>query len=418
MHHLKSLRSKVVRSAMLPAALLCVIVSACADQQQPTGPTLPAVVTRAANVPFTSFFTAWSRSYTSGAIQTQTFGLDVRQERQFINWYVDQAALAFARANPGRLYIDGDEPDQYCATWSAYDYAGVYHDFVVAIRSADPTARVSPAGFAEPNPHCCPGFPDIPCAEAHGIAYGDQFYSAYVQRYGVAPPVDEWEFHDFGVTFAAGDMNGWWGRVDAEAAWSVAHGAKMFLGGWGLHGWPAKESSAAFQEHLKQAMGRLMNDARIVGASYWSYEPWVDAPRPLVNADGSLTTEGNTYANPLTDIPVDVKIVASASGTAKVQWTNTTAAWAGEAEFWVQTPGSSSFVYRSTQFVPGPGATQSQSVAFNAGETVKARVRYYNAFGQAGWSSFSNTVLSAQSGSATEGGIPGKRPLSCKLAVC
>jgi hypothetical protein len=212
-------------------------------------------------------------------------------------------------------------------------------------------------------------------------------------------------------------MNGWWARVDKEASWSVAHGANMFLGGWGLHGWAAKESSPAFQEHLKQAMGRLMNDNRIVGASYWSYEPWVDAPRPLVDAGGSLTAEGLTYANPLGDIPTDVKIVAS-TGTAKLQWTNTTAAWGAEAEFWVQTPGSSSFVYRSTEMVPGPGATQSLSVAFNVGETVKARVRYYNVFGQAPWSSFSNTVGMVQSASGPEGGVPGKRPLFCKLQLC
>jgi hypothetical protein len=408
--------SKRVRFAMIPIVLLCLTASGCADEQ-PAGLKTLSPVARDANIPFNRFFTAWSRSYSSGAIQTQIFGLDVRQDRQFINWYVDQEAVAFARANPGRLYIDGDEPDQYCASMSAYDYAGMYHDFVLAIRGADPTARVSPAGFAESNPHCCP-VPDVACSENHGIAYADKFYSAYIQRYGAAPPVNEWRFHDFGVVFGVGDMNGWWARVDKEAAWSVAHGANMFLGGWGLHGWPAKESSAAFQEHLRQAMGRLMNDRRILGAAYWSYEPWVESPRPLANADGSLTAEGNTYADPLTNIPVDVKIVASANGTAKVQWTNTTAAWGGEAEFWVQTPGSTSFVYRTTQLVSGPGATQSPSASFNVGESVRARVRYYNVFGQAPWSSFSNTVTLVQAATGSEGGVPGKRPLFCKLQLC
>jgi hypothetical protein len=415
MHHPKLLRFKKFGTAIIPAALLCLLASGCGDQQATAPSTVPRVAS-ASDVPFTTFFTAWSRAYTSGAIQTQIFGLDVRQQRQFINWYVDDQALAFARANPGRLYVDGDEPDQYCATWSVNDYAGIYHDFVVAIRSADPTARVSPAGFAEANPHCCPGYPDVPCAEAHGISYADQFYNAYVQRYGVAPPVDEWQFHDFGVTFDAGDMNGWWGRVDKEAAWSVAHGAKMFLGGWGLHGWPAKESSAAFQEHLKQAMGRLMNDPRITGAAYWSYEAWTDSPRPLINPDGSLTAEGNTYANPLTDVPTGVTLAGSANGGAKLQWSNTTAAWSTEAEFWVQAAGSSSFVYRSTERIAAPGANHSGSAVFNGGETVKARVRYYNAFGQAGWSSFSNPVLVGQTATGAEG-VPGKRPL-CASQSC
>lgn len=413
----KSLRSRYARSMVIPAALLGLFVSGCADVQ-PTSPKPVALASSIQAASFSQYFTAWARTYTPGPIQTQVFGLDARQERQFVNWYVDQATLAFARANPGRLYIDGDEPDQYCATMSAYDYAGMYHDFVVAIRGADPTARVSPAGFAEPNPHCCPGYPDIPCSEAHGLAYADQFYNAYIQRYGSAPPVNEWRFHDFGVGFEVGDMNGWWARVDKEASWSVAHGAYMVLGGWGLHAWPSKESPAAFQEHLKQAMGRLMNDKRILSAAYWSYEPWVEAPRPLANADGSLTTEGRTLANPMTDIPADPKIFASANGNAKAQWSNTTLAWGGEVEFWAAPPGSQTFVYRSTERVGGAGATQSPSASFSAGETVKARVRYYNAFDQGPWSAWSNTVQLTVSSGGSEGGVPAKRPLLCKLQLC
>lgn len=403
---------------MINTALLCAALSGCADQQ-PTAPKLLPPLARSSSVTFSSFFTAWSQSYRSAPIQSQVFALDVRQERQFVNWFVDQQTLAFARANPGRLYIDGDEPDQYCASMTSYDYAGMYHDFVIALRGADPTARVSPAGFAEPNPHCCPGYPDIPCSETHGIAYAEQFYSAYIQRYGSAPPVNEWRFHDFGVVFEVGDMNGWWGRVDKEASWSINHGAPMVLGGWGLHGWPAKESSAAFQEHLKQAMGRIMNDKRILSAAYWSYEPWVESPRPLANADGSLTTEGKTYSNPLTDIPTDARIVGgSANGTAKLRWSNTTIAWATEVEFWVQAPGSSTFTYHNSELIGGPGATQSPSAVFNVGDNVKARVRYYNAFGQAPWSAFSNTILLTPSGSGTEGGVLGKRPFVCILQLC
>src|SRR4051812_17758117 len=100
MHHPKSLRSRYARSMVIPAAFLGVVASGCADVQ-PTSPK-PLGVASSQAVVFSQFFTAWSRAYTSGAIQTQTFGLDVRQERQFVNWYVDQQTLAFARANPGR----------------------------------------------------------------------------------------------------------------------------------------------------------------------------------------------------------------------------------------------------------------------------------------------------------------------------
>ncbi len=416
MYHPTSLLSKYIRSAMIPAALLTLMASGCSDQLVTT-PTkaLPAQVGRSANVPFNRFFTAWSQNYVSGPIQTQIFGLDVRMDRQFVNWYTDQQTLAFARANPGRLYILGDEPDQYCTT--PYDYAGMYREFVVSIRGADPTARLSPAGFAEPNARCCP-VPDVPCSNIHGISYADQFYNAYIQRYGSPPPVNEWRFDDFGVAFDAGDINRWWARIDAEATWSVAHGANMMLGGWGFHGWPAKESAALFQEHLKQAMGRLSNDQRINGATYWSYEKWIESPRPLVNDDGSLTAEGQTYANPLTDVPADMTISGSSSGTAKLRWRNTSAAWAAEAEFWVQSPGSGSFVVQKSERVDGPGANQTLPVAFNNGDIVKARVRYYNAFGQASWSGFSSAVSMTKTADGADGGVPGKRPLLCSLKLC
>jgi hypothetical protein len=418
MHHPKLLRSKCVRSAMIPAALLCVIVSGCADQQptgpnqQPTGPKLPRVA-RSVNIPFDKFFVAWSQSYSSGPIETQMFALDARQDRQYAGWWPDQRVLSFASANPGHLYINGDEPDQTCM--APYDYAGIYHDFVAGVRGADPTARFSPAGFAEPNHYCCPG--DETCSSMHSITYADQFYSAYVERYGVAPPVDEWRFHDFGLPFAIGDVNGWWSRIDQEAAWSVSHGANMVLGAWGFMTW--REPASAYQEHMKQAIGRLMNDKRINGAVYWTYEPWIDSPHYLVNSDGSLTPEGQTYVNPLTDIPTGVKIAGSATGDAKLRWSNTTSAWAAEAEFWVQARGSNSFVNHHTELVAGPGAKQTPFVAFNIGDSVKARVRYYNVYGQAAWSSFSNTVLMALTeAEADQMRGSGKSPLFCFLRLC
>jgi len=417
MHHPKVLRSTSIRFAIIPAALLCVAIPGCADQQ-PTGPKLPSRISRTSNVPFNKFFTAWSQSYSAGPIQTQTFAIDPRLDRQYTAWTVDDNVLSFARANPGRIYINGDEPDQACM--SPADYAVVYHDFAVAVRSADPTARLSPSGFAEPNWHCCPG-QDVyePCwSNIHGLTYAENFYNAYVQRYGVAPPVDEWRFHDFAlVFFAPGDIDGWWARVDKEAAWSVAHGANMVLGGWGFPGWPARESPAAFQEQLKEAMGRLMNDKRINGAAYWSYEKWVESPRPLVNADGTLTPEGQTYANPLTDVPTAVTIVGDAENrSARIQWSNTTAAWSAEAEFWVKASGSDSFAYRKTELVAGPGGSTTATVSFNPGDVVEGRVRYYNAYGQAAWSPFSNTFdMKPAPTRAAPTKIPHKGPVFCLL---
>ncbi|MDO8501180.1 MAG: hypothetical protein Q7S20_05005 [Gemmatimonadaceae bacterium] len=406
---------------MIPAALLCVILSGCADQQptgpklQPTGPKLPSVA-RTDNVPFNKFFVAWSRNYSSSPIQTQNFALDTRLNRQFGGLWPEQPVLDFARANPGRLYINGDEPDQYCIP--AYEYAGIYHYFVTTVRGADPTARFSPAGFAEPNDRCCPEPVEEPCrVRMHSVGYADQFYSAYVQRFGAAPSVDEWRFHDFGLPFDVGDVDGWWSRVDKLATWSVSHGANMVLGAWAFHRW--KISAPQYQEYLKQAMGRLMRDPRINEAVYWSYESWAGEANYLANEDGSLTPAGQTYANPLTDIPTGLKVVGSADGQAKLRWNNTTAAWGAEAEFWVQAPGSDSFVYHKTELVAGPGASQTPFVDFRIGDLVRARVRYHNVYGQAAWSDFSNTVLLAltEPDGDTRSGV-GKRPLFCFSPLC
>ena len=387
MHHLKSLRSMFVRSATIVATLSCVILAGCADEHT-TAPELPRLALDR-TVPFNKFFVAWSPNFRSGPIQTQIFGLDPRQNRQFGGLWALDDVLEFARANPGRLYINGDEPDQYCI--DPHEYAGIYRNFVTRIRGADATARVSPAGFAEPNDRCCtPG--DQECRQRrHSIGYAEQFYNAYVLRYGVAPPVDEWRFHNFGLSYATGDLDGWWARVDREAAWSIAHGAPMVLAAWGFHGW--QEPVPAYQEHMKQAMNRIMNDTRINEAVYWAYEMWAGEAHFLAYDDGSLTPQGQTYANPLTDIPASVTAAASPNGSANLQWINTTSAWAAEAEYWVKPPGTGSFVYKSTARLSSPGLTQTPLGAFNAGDSVRGRVRYYNALGQASWSPFSNAVL-------------------------
>jgi hypothetical protein len=387
MYQVKFLRSNNVGSAATSAAILFLMLSGCVDRQ-PTSPERP-LVARGLNVASGDFLVAWSRGFASDPIQTQNFTLDSRQNRQYGGWWPEENVLAFAVANPGRLYINGDEPDQWCI--DPHEYAGMYKLFVDKVRAADPTAKFSPAGFAEPNDKCCTEGDEECRQRMHSTGYAQRFYDAYLQRYGGPPPVDEWRFHDFGLAYADGDMNGWWSRVDRLASWSKAHGAPMVLGAWGFHGW--KGPMPQHQEYMKQAIGRLMNDSRINEAVYWSYESWAGEAHYLVNGDGSLTPEGQTFANPLTDVPTGVSLVGASSATAKLRWSNTTAAWSTEVEFWGKTPGSDDFVYRKTQRITGPAATESAYDEFQIGELVKARVRYYNPYAQAEWSSFSEPVV-------------------------
>jgi hypothetical protein len=307
---------------------------------------------------------------------------------------VGQPTLDFAAANPGKLYINGDEPDtQPVGCISPYDYAGTYHDFVASIRSYDPTARFSPAGFSEPNDGCCPVPPGECRTMMHSTGYAEQFYNSYYARYGVVPPVDEWRFHDFGNN-EIGDVNTWWTNIESYAAWSVFHGANMVLGSWGFLGWdPNRTNMPLFLAQMRQAMGLLLSDTRINQAAWWSYSQLVAGlPHYLKNPDGTLTQEGQQYA---TIIPVDtpnVIMVGSSGGHARLRWTNLPG-WGVEAEFWVQyAGGSQDFVYNNTNLV-APGGITTPVNAFNIGDRVEGRARYSNRFGAGPWSAFSNIVL-------------------------
>jgi hypothetical protein len=160
----------------------------------------------------------------------------------------------------------------------------------------------------------------------------------------------------------------------------------------------------------------MLNDRRINQAAYWAYQPWEHTRWPLVT-DGNLTPVGQTHANPLTDIPTSARLVNSSNGRVKLAWANTTSAWATEAEFWVQPAGSNLFVRQRVEQVTAPGATETPFVAYRNGDIVKARVRYYNMYGQAEWSSFSSpvTIAAAESG---QGKALGKGPITCLLLWC
>jgi len=398
---------------MIPAAFLCAMISGCADQEL-LGPSSALRVATDRSATMNRFFLAWSKNYSASPIQTQSFALDERQERQW-SWWADEPTLNFARSHPGRLYIVGDEPDQACS--SPGDYAIIYHDFVTGMKAVDPTARFSPSGFTEPNYKCCPGPDDVPNQcwyDKHSLGFAQDFYDAYVKRYGSPPPVNEWRFHDFALRYAQGDVAGWWGRIDQLASWSVAHGANMVLGAWGFHGWRS-ESMGAFQEQVKQAMGRLLNDSRINGAVWWSYESWAGEAHYLANDDGSLTDEGKLYANPMTDVPMNPIIITGADGQAKLSWNNSTYAWGAEVEVLLQPAGSTSFGSPTTVRMTAQAANETPFATFNKGDVVKGRVRYYNAYVAGPWSNYSSNVTIVN-GKDPAPPTPPKIPLFCFFA--
>ncbi len=376
----------------LAMLLACTITIGCVEHDavgiKPVNPKMASVSTE-------PFFKSWWNTFITSPIQTQLgfgdVGLNAAQYRQAVGFVADQTTKNFASANPGKLYINGDEPDQSCTPPS--EYAVTYHTFVADIRSADPTAHFSPAGFAEYN-SACPGAP-------HATAYAQQFYNAYLQLYGSAPPVDEWRFHDLGLGTCCGkggDTTAWKDSVTVKAAWSVAHGANMVLGSWGFADWDSGSGWNAplsvFLADLSQMMLFLQRDGRINQAVWCYYSPvGACGVRYLVDASGVETQVGYMYqCPPPVQIPSGVNAVGAANYGAKLQWTNTSTSCQITAEFWVKPAGSYTFSFNRSVNVSA-GGTDTGWWGFSHGSQVMGRVQYYNGTTPGVWSAFSNAVL-------------------------
>ncbi len=103
---------------------------------------------------------------------------------------------AAARANPGALWLIGNEMDR--RDWkvnsvppstSGQDetlpetYAVAYHDLYSLIKSVDPSAQVAIGGVIQPTPQ--------------RLTYLSRVWDAYLSKYGTTMPVDVWNIHNF-----------------------------------------------------------------------------------------------------------------------------------------------------------------------------------------------------------------------------
>jgi hypothetical protein len=89
-----------------------------------------------------------------------------------------------ASANPGALWLIGNEPDiEWQDNSTPEQYAHTYGILHAAIKKADPTARVAIGGVSQPTPL--------------RLAYLDRVLAAYKTQYGTEMPVDVWNIHAF-----------------------------------------------------------------------------------------------------------------------------------------------------------------------------------------------------------------------------
>lgn len=111
------------------------------------------------------------------------------QYHQMVRPYIDTKNLPTALgptvdANPGVMWILGNEPDRYGQDGqTAAQYAIFYHDVYTFLKSRDPSSRVAIGGVVQPTPL--------------RLRYLDLVLAEYQQRYGTVMPVEIWDIHNF-----------------------------------------------------------------------------------------------------------------------------------------------------------------------------------------------------------------------------
>jgi hypothetical protein len=124
------------------------------------------------------------------------------------NLQPNETALAqIARANPGSIWMIGNEPDvKWQDNVEPVVYARLYQRAYIAIKAADPTAQVAIGGVTEPTPL--------------RLRYLDKVLEAYREQNHAEMPVDVWNVHNFILR----EERGSWG-VDIPPGLEDAHGA-------------------------------------------------------------------------------------------------------------------------------------------------------------------------------------------------
>jgi hypothetical protein len=93
-----------------------------------------------------------------------------------------QELKAIVQANPGSLWLVGNEPDRQDYVTAAR-YAEIYHDFYSFLKAEDPTAQVAIGGVVQATPI--------------RLLYLDMILDAYQATYSETMPIDVWNIHNY-----------------------------------------------------------------------------------------------------------------------------------------------------------------------------------------------------------------------------
>lgn len=234
------------------------------------------------------------------------------------------------RANPGALWLIGNEPDSIyaCSPIMPELYAELYHEFYTFIRVTDPSARVAIGAIVQPSPL--------------RLEYLDKVLNRYQTLYGERLPTALWNIHLYalperagqagaGVPPGAGSQVGWtynWAQtVDidilaqnlrAMRQWMADHGERdkpLIItefgqlipddGSYTLDGLTftpevsrdyLQGSITHFLAATDPLIGYPADGNRLV--QVWAWYSLIDAfyGGDLLNADGTLTPAGAAFA--------------------------------------------------------------------------------------------------------------------------
>jgi hypothetical protein len=187
----------------------------------------------------------------------------------------------FASANPGKLYIYGDEPDT--KSYPPEAYAIAYKRFVDAIGSVDPKAKFSPGGIAWTLTDASlqakavvtytePGQPPGSLPGGHFLDWAQQFvdrYKTLLNNGGKPPPVAEWRFNIPGG-ISDPDFDNWKAKLGQADRWARSQGAQWAVGSFWLNCNPAQVGTNAF--YMRKMMDEVKANKDIVTAAWWVFE--------------------------------------------------------------------------------------------------------------------------------------------------
>lgn len=200
-------------------------------------------------------------------VNTNACGIDkmpASQRSQVVASISGTALIDNLRANPGALWLIGNEPDSIynCSPIMPELYAQLYHEFYTLIKVTDPSARVAIGAIVQPSPL--------------RLEYLDKVLSHYQALYGERLPTALWNIHLYAFQERAGLAGA---GVPPDASSSV---------GW-TYNWAQSVDIDILAQNLR-AMRQWMSDR-----GERDKPLIVTEFGQLVPDDGSYTLDGLTF---------------------------------------------------------------------------------------------------------------------------